>query len=178
LSDTDTRLGKAQPPTRDTGEPTTVADPGVGRLARTAAGPVSSLRVRGWRRSDLPHGLTRWSRAVVASVDAEVAADRVGPAPCGRRGSVTPQRPAAHGASELARALLDGFRAHDLLMYSSAISFQILTAIIPFLLFVLALAVAPTSQQRLARPSSDGSPSRSRGYLSASLTETTTTPMP
>jgi membrane protein len=43
-------------------------------------------------------------------------------------------------ASELARALLDGFRQHDLLTYSSAISFQILTAIIPFLLFVLALA--------------------------------------
>jgi membrane protein len=43
-------------------------------------------------------------------------------------------------ASELTRALLDGFRQHDLLTYSSAISFQILTAIIPFLLFVLALA--------------------------------------
>jgi membrane protein len=40
----------------------------------------------------------------------------------------------------MARALLDGFRQHDLLTYSSAISFQILTAIIPFLLFVLALA--------------------------------------
>jgi membrane protein len=43
-------------------------------------------------------------------------------------------------ASEMTRALLDGFRQHDLLTYSSAISFQILTAIIPFLLFVLALA--------------------------------------
>jgi membrane protein len=43
-------------------------------------------------------------------------------------------------ASEMPRALLDGFRQHDLLTYSSAISFQILTAIIPFLLFVLALA--------------------------------------
>jgi hypothetical protein len=43
-------------------------------------------------------------------------------------------------ARELARALLDGFKAHDLLTYSSAISFQILTAIIPFLLFVLAAA--------------------------------------
>ena len=42
--------------------------------------------------------------------------------------------------SELVRALQDGFRQHDLLTYSSAISFQILTAIIPFLLFVLALA--------------------------------------
>jgi membrane protein len=41
---------------------------------------------------------------------------------------------------ELARALLDGFKRHDLLTYSSAISFQILTAIIPFLLFVLAVA--------------------------------------
>ena len=40
----------------------------------------------------------------------------------------------------MTRALLDGFRQHDLLTYSSAISFQILTAIIPFLLFVLALA--------------------------------------
>jgi membrane protein len=43
-------------------------------------------------------------------------------------------------APELARALLDGFKKHDLLTYASAISFQILTAIIPFLLFVLALA--------------------------------------
>ena len=36
-------------------------------------------------------------------------------------------------------ALLDGFREHDLLTYASAISFQILTAIIPFLLFVLSV---------------------------------------
>ncbi len=43
-------------------------------------------------------------------------------------------------ANELARALLDGFKQNDLLTYSSAISFQILTAIIPFLLFVLAVA--------------------------------------
>lgn len=43
-------------------------------------------------------------------------------------------------AHELGRALLDGFRQHDLLTYASAISFQILTAIIPFLLFVIALA--------------------------------------
>jgi membrane protein len=40
----------------------------------------------------------------------------------------------------LVRALLDGFKRHDLLTYASAISFQILTAIIPFLLFVLAVA--------------------------------------
>jgi len=43
-------------------------------------------------------------------------------------------------ARELGRALLDGFKEHDLLTYASAISFQILTAIIPFVLFVLALA--------------------------------------
>ncbi|MEO8969478.1 MAG: YihY/virulence factor BrkB family protein [Solirubrobacteraceae bacterium] len=43
-------------------------------------------------------------------------------------------------AWELVRALLDGFKQHDLLTYSSAISFQILTAIIPFLLFALAVA--------------------------------------
>jgi membrane protein len=43
-------------------------------------------------------------------------------------------------ARELARALLDGFKQHDLLTYASAISFQILTAIIPFALFVLAVA--------------------------------------
>jgi membrane protein len=36
--------------------------------------------------------------------------------------------------------MLDGFKRHDLLTYASAISFQILTAIIPFLLFVLAVA--------------------------------------
>jgi membrane protein len=41
---------------------------------------------------------------------------------------------------EMARALLDGFKQNDLLTYASAISFQILTAIIPFLLFVLAVA--------------------------------------
>jgi membrane protein len=43
-------------------------------------------------------------------------------------------------ARELTRAILDGFKQHDLLTYSSAISFQILTAIIPFALFVLAVA--------------------------------------
>jgi membrane protein len=43
-------------------------------------------------------------------------------------------------ARELGLALLDGFKKHDLLTYASAISFQILTAIIPFLLFVIALA--------------------------------------
>jgi membrane protein len=41
---------------------------------------------------------------------------------------------------ELVHALLDGFKQHDLLTYASAISFQILTAIIPFLLFLLAVA--------------------------------------
>jgi membrane protein len=41
---------------------------------------------------------------------------------------------------ELWRALLDGFKQHDLLTYSSAISFQILTAVVPFVMFVLALA--------------------------------------
>ncbi|MBV9820332.1 MAG: YihY/virulence factor BrkB family protein [Solirubrobacterales bacterium] len=40
----------------------------------------------------------------------------------------------------MARALLDGFKQNDLLTYSSAISFQILTAVIPFFLFVLAVA--------------------------------------
>jgi membrane protein len=43
-------------------------------------------------------------------------------------------------AAETVRALLDGFKQHDLLTYASAISFQILTAIIPFLLFALAVA--------------------------------------
>ena len=43
-------------------------------------------------------------------------------------------------ARELGRALLDGFKQHDLLTYSSAISFQILTAVVPFAMFVLALA--------------------------------------
>ncbi|MGZ6704543.1 MAG: YihY/virulence factor BrkB family protein [Solirubrobacteraceae bacterium] len=41
---------------------------------------------------------------------------------------------------ELVQLLLDGFKQHDLLTYASAISFQILTAIIPFLLFILAVA--------------------------------------
>jgi uncharacterized BrkB/YihY/UPF0761 family membrane protein len=47
-------------------------------------------------------------------------------------------RSLGHGAQiglrsrELARALRDGFELHDLLTYSSAISFQILTAVVPF----------------------------------------------
>ena len=36
--------------------------------------------------------------------------------------------------------MLDGFKQHDLLTYSSAISFQILTAVVPFVLAVLAMA--------------------------------------
>jgi membrane protein len=36
--------------------------------------------------------------------------------------------------------LLDGFKQHDLLTYSSAISFQILTAVVPFVMTMLALA--------------------------------------
>jgi membrane protein len=43
-------------------------------------------------------------------------------------------------ARELRRALLDGFKQHDLLTYSSAISFQILTAVVPFAMTMLALA--------------------------------------
>jgi membrane protein len=39
-----------------------------------------------------------------------------------------------------AAALLDGFKRHDLLTYASAISYQVLTAVVPFLLFVLAVA--------------------------------------
>jgi membrane protein len=45
----------------------------------------------------------------------------------------------AHTAS-LVKQIADGFRRNDLLTYASAISFQILTAIVPFLLFVFALA--------------------------------------
>jgi membrane protein len=41
---------------------------------------------------------------------------------------------------EVVRAMLDAFRRNDLLTYASAISFQILTALIPFVLFVLAAA--------------------------------------
>jgi membrane protein len=36
--------------------------------------------------------------------------------------------------------IVNGFKRNDLLTYASAISFQILTAVVPFLLFVLALA--------------------------------------
>ncbi len=42
-------------------------------------------------------------------------------------------------ARAVAHALVVGFKEHDLLTYSSAISFQILTAIIPFALFVTAV---------------------------------------
>jgi membrane protein len=43
-------------------------------------------------------------------------------------------------ARELCQALLDGFKQHDLLTCSSAISFQILTAVVPFVMSMLALA--------------------------------------
>ncbi len=55
-------------------------------------------------------------------------------------------RSLGHGAQiglrsrELQRALRDGFEQHDLLTYSSAISFQILTAVVPFVISMLALA--------------------------------------
>src|SRR5918999_1486322 len=42
-------------------------------------------------------------------------------------------------ARVLGRGLLDGFEQNDLLTYASAIAFQVLTAIVPFLLFVLGL---------------------------------------
>jgi membrane protein len=48
--------------------------------------------------------------------------------------------PGALTASEAGRALVDGFAENALLTYASAVSFQVLTAIIPFVLFVLALA--------------------------------------
>lgn len=55
-------------------------------------------------------------------------------------------RSLGHGAQiglrsrELQRALRDGFKQHDLLTCSSAISFQILTAVVPFVMSMLALA--------------------------------------
>jgi membrane protein len=39
----------------------------------------------------------------------------------------------------LVQEMLDGFERNDLLTYASAISFQILTAIVPFMLFILGL---------------------------------------
>jgi membrane protein len=62
------------------------------------------------------------------------------PPPGGAVLSSSESRRFAARAHELSRALLDGFKQHDLLTYASAISFQILTAIIPFLLFVLGVA--------------------------------------
>ena len=62
------------------------------------------------------------------------------PPPGGAVLSSSESRRYAARAHELVRALLDGFKRHDLLTYSSAISFQILTAIVPFLLFVLGVA--------------------------------------
>jgi membrane protein len=58
----------------------------------------------------------------------------------GRARSLDDDRQLRPGLRGLVRALLDGFKEHDLLTYSSAISFQILTAIIPFAMFALALA--------------------------------------
>jgi len=62
------------------------------------------------------------------------------PPPGGAAWSSRANRHLGARAHELVRALLDGFKQHDLLTYASAISFQILTAIIPFLLFVLGVA--------------------------------------
>src|SRR5438270_3962784 len=62
------------------------------------------------------------------------------PPPRGAMLSSSEDRGLGTRTRELANALLDGFKQHDLLTYASAISFQILTAIIPFLLFVLAVA--------------------------------------
>src|SRR6201995_2342003 len=62
------------------------------------------------------------------------------PSPDGAVLASDENRPLRARSHELIRALLDGFKQHDLLTYASAISFQILTAIIPFLLFVLAVA--------------------------------------
>jgi membrane protein len=67
-----------------------------------------------------------------------VATARPGPAGATRSfGRGLQVGPRAH---ELQHALLDGFKQHDLLTYSSAISFQILTAVVPFAMFALALA--------------------------------------
>jgi membrane protein len=44
------------------------------------------------------------------------------------------------GARDTTRAVVDGFEEHDLLTYASAVSFQILTAMVPFFLFALAIA--------------------------------------
>lgn len=62
------------------------------------------------------------------------------PPPTGAAWSPEGDRRLATQTGELVRALLDGFKQHDLLTYASAISFQILTAIIPFLLFALGVA--------------------------------------
>ena len=43
-------------------------------------------------------------------------------------------------ARRLTREMLDGFESNDLLTYASAIAFQILTALVPLLLFLLGLA--------------------------------------
>jgi membrane protein len=62
------------------------------------------------------------------------------PLAAGAVGESSEDRRLTTQAHELVRALVDGFEQHDLLTYASAISFQILTAIIPFLLFVLGVA--------------------------------------
>lgn len=52
------------------------------------------------------------------------------------------RREKAHYAGRVTRALLAGFRHNNLLTYASAIAFKVLFAIIPFLLFLLAVAGA------------------------------------
>jgi membrane protein len=43
------------------------------------------------------------------------------------------------GLRQLTKEMLDGFERNDLLTYASAISFQVLTAAVPFMLFALAM---------------------------------------
>ena len=107
----------------------------------TAAYPLIGSELQ---NSGLKAGARRYAiRDASFSPSAAPAPPRSGTPPAGSPAARSPARAPAASTPALrwwARELLDGFEDNDLLTYASAISFQILTAIVPFLLFVLALA--------------------------------------
>ena len=66
-----------------------------------------------------------------------------------RRGGEDP--PGDRGARARLRAYVDAYAENDLLTYASAISFQILSSLVPFLLFALRAARLPAPRGRLGR---------------------------
>ncbi|MBV9916681.1 MAG: YihY/virulence factor BrkB family protein [Solirubrobacterales bacterium] len=105
---------------------------------------AGSVEVRGGREGAVrPSRFAGSSADIPGSVAETLASSRTTAQPRSAQQS-PPLLSAEHRFRErvgaLARVLAGAFKAHDLLTYASAISFQILTAIVPFALFALALA--------------------------------------